>query len=65
MKRFKRITALLLAVSFLLPFQALAAENIDLNRDVSLTVSYRSGKKPLAGAKFDIFWSPQLISTMN
>lgn len=64
MKRFKRITALLLAllaVSFLLPFQALAAENIDLNRDVSLTVSYRSGKKPLAGAKFDIF----LVATVD
>ena len=58
MKRIRRITAALLsvlAVFPLLPFQAPAAGSIDLNRNVSLTISYQDGNSPLVGAKFDIF----------
>ena len=43
MKRIRRMTAALLsvlAVFLLLPLQALAAGSIDLNQDVSLTISW-------------------------
>lgn len=64
MKRIRRIAAALLsvlAVFLLLPLQALAAGGIDLNRDVSLTISYQDGNTPLAGAEFDIF----LVATVD
>lgn len=64
MKRIRRIAAALLsvlAVFLLLPLQALAAGSIDLNRDVSLTISYQDGNTPLAGAEFDIF----LVATVD
>ena len=53
MKRIRRMTAALLsvlAVFLLLPLQALAAGSIDLNQDVSLTISYQDGNTPLVGA---------------
>ena len=58
MKRIKRVASALLsvlAVFLLLSLQALAAGSIDLNQDVSLTISYQDGNKPLVGAEFDIF----------
>lgn len=64
MKRFKRFAAALLsmlAVFLLLPAQTLAAGSIDLNRNVSLTVSYQDGNTPLVGAEFDIF----LVATVD
>lgn len=64
MKRIRRMTAALLsvlAVFLLLPLQALAAGSIDLNRDVSLTISYQDGNTPLVGAAFDIF----LVATVD
>ena len=64
MKRIRRMTAALLsvlAVFLLLPLQALAAGSIDLNRDVSLTISYQDGNTPLVGAEFDIF----LVATVD
>lgn len=64
MKRIKRMAAALfcvLAVSLLLPLQALAAGSIDLNRDVSLNISYQDGNIPLVGASFDIF----LVATVD
>ena len=64
MKRIRRMTAALLsvlAVFLLLPLQALAAGGIDLNRDVSLTISYQDGNTPLVGAEFDIF----LVATVD
>ena len=64
MKRIKCLAATLLsvlAVFLLLPLQALAAGSIDLNRDVSLTISYQDGNTPLVGAEFDIF----LVATVD
>ena len=64
MKRIKCLVAALLsvlAVCLLLPLQALAAGSIDLNRDVSLTISYQDGNTPLVGAEFDIF----LVATVD
>ena len=64
MKRIRRMTAALLsvlAVCLLLPLQALAAGSIDLNQDVSLTISYQDGNTPLVGAEFDIF----LVATVD
>ena len=64
MKRIRRMTAALLSVLagfLLLPLQALAAGSIDLNRDVSLTISYQDGNTPLVGAEFDIF----LVATVD
>ena len=64
MKRFKCFAAALLsmlAVFLLLPAQTLAAGSIDLNRNVSLTVSYQDGNTPLVGAGFDIF----LVATVD
>ena len=64
MKRIRRMTAALLsvlAVFLLLPLQALAAGSIDLNQDVSLTISYQDGNTPLVGAEFDIF----LVATVD
>ena len=58
MKNHKWLRGLLLsilAVLFLLPVQALAAGPIDLERDVSLTLSYQDGETPLAGADFSIY----------
>ena len=64
MKRIRRMTAALLsvlAVCLLLPLQALAAGSIDLNQDVSLTISYQDGNTPLVGAEFNIF----LVATVD
>lgn len=64
MKRIRCLAATLLsvlAVFLLLPLQALAAGSIDLNRDVSLTISYQDGNTPLVGAEFDIF----LVATVD
>lgn len=64
MNRVKPIAAALLsvlAVLLLLPLQALAADSIDLNRPVSLNISYQDGDTPLAGASFDIF----LVATVD
>ena len=64
MKRIRRMTAALLsvlAVFLLLPLQALAAGSIDLNQDVSLTISYQDGNTPLVGAEFEIF----LVATVD
>ena len=64
MKRLKRIAAALLSAltaMLLLPVQAHAAGSIDLNRDMSLTVSYVDGKTYLSGAQFDIY----LVATVD
>ena len=64
MKRLKRIAAALLSALtavLLLPVQAYAAGSIELNRDMSLTVSYVDGKTYLSGAQFDIY----LVATVD
>lgn len=64
MKTRKPLTALLLSVlalMMLLPTQALAAERIDLKKDVSLTISYQDGKTPLTGVPFDLY----LVATVD
>lgn len=66
MKCIKQILALLLslaAVIMLLPSNVLAAGSIDLNREVSLTISYQDKEKatPLIGAKFNIY----LVATVD
>lgn len=64
MKMSKRMTAMLLsilAILMFLPVQALAAGRIDLDCDMSLTISYSDDKTPLAGAKFDVF----LVATVD
>lgn len=54
MKKLKQILALLCVLA-VLPLTALAAEQIDINRDVSFTVTYKDGEKPLSGARFDVY----------
>ena len=64
MKISKRLTAVLLsllAACMILPMSVLAAGSIELNKDVSLTISYRDGDTPLAGAEFDIY----LVATVD
>lgn len=64
MKIYKRMTALLLsllAIVMLVPMNALAAGSIDLDRNVSLTVSCQDDKIPLVGAQFDIY----LVATVD
>lgn len=64
MKIYKRFCALLLALlaaALLLPVGASAAGSIDLNQDVSLTISYQDGNTPLVGAEFEIF----LVATVD
>lgn len=64
MKRIKPFAAALLCVLagfLLLPLHALAAESIDLSRDLRLTISYRDENTPLTGAAFDIF----LVATVD
>lgn len=54
--RFVRIllvTAVIVCMMF--PVQTAAAGKIDLNRDVSLTLSYNDNSTPLTGAVFDIY----------
>lgn len=59
----KRLCALLLTLAavLVLPLNALAAGRIDLTRDVGLTLSYKEGETPLAGASFRIY----LVATMD
>lgn len=54
----KRLLALILCVLLIpvfLPEQVSAAENIDTEREVSLSISYQDGDTPLSGAEFDIY----------
>lgn len=54
----KRMTAALagvLMLLMLLPVQVLAEGDIDLNQDVSLTLSCHDGETPLTGAESDIY----------
>ena len=46
------LTALL---ALLLPVQALAAGSIDLEQDCGLSLTYRDGQTPLAGAVFSLY----------
>jgi len=58
MKIYKRIAGMLLVIMIVLssfPVCAFAAGSIDLNRDCTLTISYRDGSMPLNGAKFSIY----------
>lgn len=64
MKRVNRIAALLLTLAALmaaLPATALAAGSIDLNRAVSLTLSYQDGETPLVGAELALY----LVATVD
>ena len=64
MKIYKRLPALILCflmVSVLLPVQAYAAEKIDLNQGVGLSISYQDNNKPLSGAEFRIY----LVATVD
>ena len=64
MKISKRLTAVLLsllAACMILPMSVLAAGSIELNKDVSLTISYRDGDTPLLGAEFAIY----LVATVD
>lgn len=59
MKIFKRIGALLLCIAMatmLFSVNTFAAGPIDVDRAVSLTLSYKSGDKNLVGAKFGLYY---------
>lgn len=58
MKLHKRLITVMLSLSalfMLLSFQTLAAGNIDLRRNVSLTVLYQDGKTPVSDVMFNIY----------
>lgn len=58
MRMYKRMTAMLLSlltIVLLLPMQISAAEHIDLEKDVNLTITYQNDGNPVAGAPFDIY----------
>ena len=67
MKMRKRLAAVLLSVWMLLMLMpsVSAAGNIDLEHDVSLTVSYRDGKTPLTGVQFDIYYVAEVDAYGN
>lgn len=58
MKKYKRFGAAVLSfvlAAVLLSATAFAAVNVDLGRDVSLTISYEDDGTPLVGARFNIY----------
>jgi len=55
MKKCGCILLCTLMVLLMLPLQVFAAGVIELDRDVALTVSYKDGTTPLAGAGFSIY----------
>ena len=61
MKLCKRIVPLLLVMMLLLSTPAFAAGSIDLNREVTLTISYQDRGTPLVGANFSIY----LVATVD
>ena len=64
MKISKRIAAALLsvlAICLCLPVRVMAEGSIDLTHETSLTISYREGNIPLAGAEFSIY----LVATVD
>ena len=61
MKLCKRIVPLLLVMMLLLSTPAFAAGSIDLNREVTLTISYQDRGSPLVGANFSIY----LVATVD
>ncbi|MGI6316865.1 MAG: Cna B-type domain-containing protein [Christensenellales bacterium] len=63
MNRTKQISGILLCILMILlsPVAALAAGNIDLSREVSLTVLYQNNDTPLIGAEFSVY----LVATVN
>ena len=64
MKMTKRIRTLLLSVMMiflLLPAQASAQGLIDMERDVTLTISWQDNGTPITGAQFDLY----LIATAD
>ena len=61
MKLCKRIVPLLLVMLLLLSTPAFAAGSIDLNREVTLTISYQDSGTPLVGANFSIY----LVATVD
>lgn len=64
MKISKRIFALLFSIITaltILPVQIFAAGSIDLEKNVTITISYQDNKTALAGAKFDLY----LVATLD
>lgn len=61
MKKIAKCIIPLLLLLLLLPFTVCAAGAIDLNRDVSLTISYQKEEMPLVGAEFRIY----LVATVD
>ena len=58
MKNKKQTAAVAISILMfimMLPIPAVAAGSIDLNHEVSLTISYQAGAVPLSGARFDLF----------
>ena len=55
MKKCSCILLCILMVLLILPIQVFAAGVVELDRDVVLTISYKDGSSPLAGADFDIY----------
>lgn len=67
-KRIRYIITFVLVSLLLMPCAALGAENqakIDLDRNVSLTIDYRDGGKPLAGAAFQMYLVAELDADGN
>lgn len=62
MKLAERLTALLAAalLAFMLPALSFAADAINLNKDVSLNISYQADSAPLSGAVFSIYLVAQV-----
>lgn len=62
MKLAKRLTALLAAalLALMLPALTLAADAINLNKDVSLNILYQADSAPLGGAGFSIYLVAQV-----
>lgn len=54
-KSFRKILAALLLVLMLLPVRSYAQGNIDLNRDISLTISYKEENRVIKDAVFHVY----------
>lgn len=61
----ERASAIILsaAIIMILGIAAFASGSIDLDRDISLTISYQDEDTPLAGAQFDLYYVAEMDSS--
>lgn len=65
MKMIERASAIILSavIIMMLGVAAFASGSIDLDRDISLTISYQDKDTPLAGAQFDLYYVAEMDSS--